>query len=54
MSHTIASVDVTEHRVTLTCVCGHEVWHPTREGATGLHTTHQHIEAARTALKGSE
>ena len=52
MTHNVASTEVTEHRFTLTCDCGHTVWHRIETSAHRLHQTHQMIEAARTALKG--
>ena len=52
MTHDVADVLVEEHRFTLTCECGHTVWHRIETSAERLHATHVAIETARAALKG--
>lgn len=52
MTHEIVDTQVTWHRVTLVCACGHETRHPTPEGARALHVKHVGIAEARAALNG--
>lgn len=50
--HDIASIQTTEHRVTVTCTCGRTFEHPQQAAAEFRHHTHQLIWNARNSLTG--